>query len=113
MEIFDYGFPNNGLTFYKHDGPTVSTPDPADPTKNKKSHHPSASTSFLEYVEPENYKKLVRAIMSELSQLDLPVVRYVHLYILARSARPAVTGNGWILPITCVRNGMCCLTIRA
>ena len=92
MDIFDYGFPNNGIIAYRQGDPA----DPADQvgqtagkTKirtNPKMPKPYFSTSFLEFVTLETYKVLVKAIMLELSKLDLPVLRYVHICASTRSA---------------------------
>jgi len=114
MDIFDYGFPNNGLIAYRQGDPADQVDQHrAKIRTNPRMPKPFFSTSFLKFITPETYKALIKTIMLELSKLDLPVVRYVSLRASTRSARPAVRGNGRALPIASVPNGIWCLTICA
>lgn len=56
LDIFDFGFAENGLTAYK---------------LGKK----QASQSFINYVGEERYKKLVNFILHYIADLDIPVKR--------------------------------------
>ena len=55
-ELFDFCFPENGLTAYK-----LGEPLP--------------STSFIEWLGEDKYKELVRYILHYIADLDLPIKR--------------------------------------
>ncbi|WRT63923.1 uncharacterized protein IL334_000850 [Kwoniella shivajii] len=56
LNLFDYGFAENGLTAYKLE-------------------QPLASASFIKHVGEEEYKKLVNWILRYLSEVDVPIKR--------------------------------------
>lgn len=58
LDIFDYGFPENGTIFYK-EGELVS------------------SASIITFLGEDNYKKLTNRILRLLSEIDCPVKRGV------------------------------------
>lgn len=54
--LFDFCFSENGLTAYRMG-------------------QPLASTSFIEWIGEDNYKKLVRFILHYIADLDIPIKR--------------------------------------
>ena len=41
------------------------------------------SQSFINWLGEDKYKKLVKYILNYISQLDIPVMRYVSIYFLS------------------------------
>lgn len=64
VQQFDYGFAENGLTAYR-----LGQQLP--------------SQSFINWLGEDKYKKLVKYILNYISQLDIPVMRYVSIYFLS------------------------------
>jgi phosphomannomutase len=58
LELFDYGFPENGLAFYRV-GELVS------------------AQSFINHLGEEKYKKLVNFILHYIADMDVPIKRYL------------------------------------
>jgi phosphomannomutase len=56
LELFDYGFPENGTIFYRHEE-LVST------------------SSIVDYLTEDRYKKVLRIILRSLSDVECPVKR--------------------------------------
>ena len=61
LHSFDYCFAENGLTAYKL-GQVL------------------ASQSFIGHLGEDKYKKLVNFILRELSEIDIPIKRYVQVF---------------------------------
>jgi hypothetical protein len=58
LEDFDFGFAENGLTAFRLGKPL-------------------ATQSFINFVGEEKYKKLVNFILRYLSEIDIPIKRFV------------------------------------
>lgn len=58
LDDFDFGFAENGLTAYRLGKPL-------------------ATESFINFVGEEKYRKLVNFILRYLSEIDIPIKRFV------------------------------------
>lgn len=75
LENFDYCFAENGLTAYQS-GKVLE------------------SQSFIKHLGEDRYKKLVNFCLREISELDIPIKRYLSIpYFTPFSFHPPLTSN--------------------